>query len=462
MFPTNHLLVFTRYPNPGTTKTRLIPALGATGAAFLQQQMTEHTLQQAALLVRSEVLTASVRYTGSDRPEMEQWLGPDWTYVPQGIGDLGLRLTTAFASGFETATGVIAIGIDCPALTSQRLREACEALETHDVVLGPASDGGYYLIGLKRDAHAQWAELFRGIEWSSDRVLAQTEAQVKSLGLACQKLPPLTDVDYPHDLAQWQAVAQRPLPATTETISIIMPVLDEASRIQAGLSVLQRQLRDAEGVEIIVVDGSSADKTVGLAQASGATVISTEPGRARQMNAGAAIAQGDILLFLHGDTQLPDRFITLIRQTLVGARSSNRAAAPPVAGAFSLKIRGEDRGLRLVEWGVGWRSRYFKLPYGDQALFVRADRFQALGGFPDLPIMEDFEFVRQLRRQGDLAILPEAVTTSGRRWRTVGILQTTVINQLIVLGYLIGIPPQKLCRWYRRSPPAQPQPLQNS
>ncbi|MGB3613857.1 MAG: TIGR04283 family arsenosugar biosynthesis glycosyltransferase [Elainellaceae cyanobacterium] len=458
--PTTHLVVFTRHPKPGTTKTRLIPALGATGAASLQREMTEHMLKQADALSQQMPLSVSIHYTGGDRREMQQWLGQSREYLPQSSGDLGDRLVTAFEHGFKAATQVIAIGIDCPALDPQRLRDAFDTLTTEDAVLGPASDGGYYLIGIRKDASSNWAALFEGIDWGSDRVLGQTQASLETLNLSCPLLPVLTDVDYPWDLPQWQAVVHGAPSPPTETISIVMPVLNEAARIQGALGILQRQLEHAAGVEVIVVDGGSSDRTVELAQASGVTVISAELGRARQMNAGAAIAQGNILLFLHGDTQLPDRFVTLIRQTLLDMQGESS----PIAGAFSLKICGEQPGLRIVEWGVQWRSQRWTLPYGDQALFVRANCFRAIGGFPDLPIMEDFEFVRQLKRTGSLVVLPDAVVTSKRRWKTVGIWQTTLINQLIVAGYLLGLSPEMLYRWYRRSPPppSLPQPLQES
>lgn len=451
--PTTHLLIFTRYPTPGRTKTRLIPALGATGAATLQRRMTEHMLKQADMLTGQMPLSASVHYTGADRLEMQQWLGQRWTYRPQSGEQLGDRLVAAFEYGFQTATQVIAIGIDCPALDPQRLQEGYDALGASDVVLGPAKDGGYYLIGINKAAHSRWSALFSNIDWGSDRVLDQTQAAIAALGLTATLLPALTDVDYPWDLPQWEAATHSAPPSPTETLSIIMPVLNEAPRIQATLGVLQRQLDHAAGVEIIVVDGDSSDRTVGLAQqVEGVTVISAEPGRARQMNTGAAIARGNILLFLHGDTQLPDRFVTLVRQMLLDGQED----AAPVAGAFALKICGEHWGLRLVEWGVRQRSRRWSMPYGDQALFIRADRFQALGGFPDLPIMEDFEFVRQLKRAGPIVILPDAVVTSGRRWKTLGVLQTTVINQLIVGGYLLGVSPKTLHRWYRRWPISAP------
>ncbi|NJL23414.1 MAG: glycosyltransferase, partial [Leptolyngbyaceae cyanobacterium SM1_3_5] len=117
---------------------------------------------------------------------------------------------------------------------------------------------------------------------------------------------------------------------------------------------------------------------------------------------------------------------------------------------FCLGIDGRETGLRLVEWGANWRSRLLQLPYGDQALFLRRDTFWQVGGFPDLPMMEDFELVRRLRRRGRIAIAPDAVLTSARRWQKLGILKATVINQVAIVAYLIGISPDRIARWYRR------------
>lgn len=146
----------------------------------------------------------------------------------------------------------------------------------------------------------------------------------------------------------------------------------------------------------------------------------------------------DVLLFLHADTHLPEGFPQTVRATL---------ADGCVAGAFRLRIDGEHPGLRWVEWGANLRSRLLALPYGDQALFLPARRFYDMGGFADVPWMEDIEFVRRLRRTGRIAIAPTAVTTSARRWQSWGILRTTLIHQACLAGYLLGIPPRWLHRW---------------
>lgn len=223
-----------------------------------------------------------------------------------------------------------------------------------------------------------------------------------------------------------------------EKISIIIPVLNEANIIHSLLA----RLLDTQNVEVIVVDGGSQDDTVAIAQTAKVKVLCCPTiGRASQMNAGAAVAIGKILLFLHADTHLPTNFDTLVCQALCSAGS--------IAGAFELRIDAEMRGLRLVEKVVNWRSRFLSMPYGDQAIFIKAAVFHQIGGFPNLPIMEDFELMRHLRRQGLITIVPVPVLTSGRRWQKLGVLKTTLINQLIIVGYFLGVSPTQLIRWYR-------------
>lgn len=223
-------------------------------------------------------------------------------------------------------------------------------------------------------------------------------------------------------------------------ISIIIPVLNEAENIRNTLVYLQEEVGDSDR-EIIVVDGGSKDQTVAIAKSLDVIVIeSVKPGRANQMNAGAAIATGDILLFLHADTKLPHDYANLIIKTL--------AKPKVIAGAFELAIDSQQKSLRLIEAMVKMRSHWFSLPYGDQALFITRSTFEKIGGFPEVAIMEDFVLVKQLKRQGKIAIAPAAVTTSSRRWEKLGVWQTTMINQLMILGYYLGISPDKLRKFY--------------
>jgi rSAM/selenodomain-associated transferase 2 len=223
-------------------------------------------------------------------------------------------------------------------------------------------------------------------------------------------------------------------------ISIIIPALNEASGIERTIASTLASVN----TEVIVVDGGSSDDTLSLAQNMGAKAIASPAGRAHQMNLGARAATGDILLFLHADTCLPPGFDALVRAAL---RSDRRRA---IAGAFALKIDGVSPQLRWVEWGVRWRSRVLQMPYGDQAIFLRADTFHKIDGFPALPIMEDFELVRRLRRLGKIAIVSAPVVTSARRWLQRGVFSTTVINQMVILGYFLGVDQERLKQFYRR------------
>jgi uncharacterized protein len=160
------------------------------------------------------------------------------------------------------------------------------------------------------------------------------------------------------------------------------------------------------------------------------------------MNAGARAASGSILIFLHADTRLPSDFADAVRNQL--------AEDGVIAGAFEFRVDGGSLGLRLVERLANWRSRRLQMPYGDQAIFMRASTFDEMGSFKELPIMEDFDLVRRLKAQGRVAILPLQAVTSGRRWKELGAFRTTIINQLVIAGYYLGIPAESLARFYRR------------
>jgi rSAM/selenodomain-associated transferase 2 len=222
-------------------------------------------------------------------------------------------------------------------------------------------------------------------------------------------------------------------------ISIIIPVLNESANLQRAIDSTQ----PSDNIEVIVVDGGSTDDTCQVAAARGVQVIASPPGRSNQMNLGATAATGEILLFLHGDSRLPLGFDRLIRQMMSAKQS-------PIAGAFRLGIDAPQRSLRWVEGGVQWRSQVCQMPYGDQGIFLQARVFNEIGGFPDLPIMEDFELIRRLRKRGKISIVSQPIMTSARRWLQKGILKTTLINQLMILGYLVGVSPARLLELYRR------------
>lgn len=195
------LILFTRYPEPGKTKTRLIPLLGAEGAATLQRQMTEQKLAEVNQLLTFYPLSVEVHFAGGNEQLMQEWLGLNWVYRRQSEGDIGDRMASAFQASFAAGMNtVVLIGTDCPELNAPLLAEAFQLLRQHNLVLGPALDGGYYLIGLR----GLIPELFTGIPWSTAEVLQQTLSIAQRLGLAVAKLPLLSDIDRPEDLSVWK------------------------------------------------------------------------------------------------------------------------------------------------------------------------------------------------------------------------------------------------------------------
>lgn len=197
-----HLIIFTRYPEPGKTKTRLIPALGAQGAANLQRQMTEYTLSQVQKLQAISPTIVEIRFAGGNLQLMQGWLGENFIYQPQGAGDLGQRMEQSLQNALQNgAQKVVFIGIDCPGVNAEILATAFKNLDTYDLVIGPAVDGGYYLIGLKRYI----PKLFANIDWGTATVLQRTINIAQQLSLSQVQLLPLADVDRPEDLIIWES-----------------------------------------------------------------------------------------------------------------------------------------------------------------------------------------------------------------------------------------------------------------
>ena len=224
----------------------------------------------------------------------------------------------------------------------------------------------------------------------------------------------------------------------TAAISIVIPALDEAANLAWLLPDLRARWPAAE---VVVADGGSGDATGDVAAAHPDVRWLRAPrGRARQMNAGARHARGDTLLFLHADTRLPDGALEAIAQAL--------ADPGVVGGRFDVRFDSPRPIMRVVAWLMNRRSRLTGIATGDQGIFVRRATFESLGGYPDIPLMEDIELTRRLKREGRLAALPLRVTTAARKWEREGAARTIGLMWGLRVLYVMGVSPTRLHRWY--------------
>jgi rSAM/selenodomain-associated transferase 2 len=221
------------------------------------------------------------------------------------------------------------------------------------------------------------------------------------------------------------------------TLSVVIPALDEADQIVGTI-----ESASAPGVEIVVVDGSSRDQTRERAEAAGARVVVSSAGRAKQLAAGVDATHGDAVLFLHADTRLPTGFESAIEKALGDAGT--------IGGSFRFQFDQRSPALRFVEWGARLRVVLFGLPYGDQALFVSRQTLKAIGGVPQVPIMEDLDLAKAMRRCGRLARLDLPVTTSARRYQSGGVLRTMFRNWAAAAAWWFGVDRERIADWYRR------------
>jgi rSAM/selenodomain-associated transferase 2 len=230
----------------------------------------------------------------------------------------------------------------------------------------------------------------------------------------------------------------------SQKISVIIPVLNEGDVLTQTLTVLQ-PLR-ARGHELVVVDGGSKEDSLMQSQLLADRVIHGLKGRSRQMNAGAIIASGEIFLFLHADTLLPDGADNLI--------ISNMGKRRRIWGHFDVRLSGKHPLFRIIEFLLNWRSRLTGIATGDQGIFIKRETFQCVGGFPEIDLMEDISLSKILKRVGPPLCLWQRVVTSSRRWERNGIIQTVLLMWYLRLAYFLGANPQDLASLYGKSKPS--------
>ncbi len=426
------LIIFMRYPEAGSVKTRLAATIGATEAARIYEKLVRRTLGVTSeFLAANPSVHAVVAFSPRERHAqmVSKFAGP-WELMPQEGTHLGERMGNADMAlrsrGFEH---VVLVGSDLLDLDAWDLTEAFDALAQEHAALGPASDGGFYLIGLGKPCSAVFAPRI----WGTDKVLERTEELLRSNGFSVARIRCRSDLDEARDLHLMEVH-----PLLRDRLSIIIPTVDCGAALKSALGLLQGQIWPDD--EIIVVQGGSATDHA-LEEAAGTIrLIRSSRGRGLQLNAGAHAAKGNLLFFLHDDSLPPVGFPFAIRRTC-----TNRSVG---IGCFQLQFSPTNPSLDLVARWANLRSRWLRLPYGDQGLFCRKDFFERLGGFKRPCLMEDVDLVTRSRRHGKILVLPLKIRTSPERYLRRGVLRASVQNHLIMFMYQLGVDDRTLYRIY--------------
>ena len=410
------LIVFTREPAAGTTKTRMMPYYESGQCADLHLSFIKDIHRE----LRNADADIIVSYTGGEPVKLRSVFGEKKVFIEQRGEDLGHRMYHAledvFAMGYEKA---VLIGTDIPELRAESINAAFAKLDGEDIVLGPTADGGYYLIGMK----ALHREAFDVKHYGESSVLEDTVKSIEKSGLRIVYVDTYHDMDNREDLAGYLRRMRNDKRLRTSstgkfikanaTISIIVPIYNEASTIR---KMMDQLMQYRSGAEIIFVDGGSTDDTLKII-GDKFIVLTGVKGRAAQMNLGAEKSSGDILFFLHCDSVLPPNALDEIRECI----------ADNEYGCFGVQFNSSNFFMltnRIISNHRAWNRG---LPFGDQGIFIGRELFIDMGMFPDIPIMEDYEFSMRLASAG---IKPgrtkHRITTSARRYGsgTLSILRT--------------------------------------
>lgn len=427
------VIYFCKAPEKGRVKTRLARTLGEENALAIYAVLLKNLF---SIPLHVKVFVA---YSGS-----EDFIPAHLPRFAQEGEGLGARMKNAFLHLFDAGfSQVVLVGADIPRIDSVILQNALEALDTHDAVLSPTKDGGYYLIGFNKARFT--CKAFEDAIFDTSTVYALTCKALEPLHVKQGEV--LEDIDTLHDLrsfcegfpAHVLAQSAKPLLENLPRISLVMPVFHED---ECAAQTIAHAFENAKNrdFEVIVVDTHARTCIDALHFKNPVRLHTASKGRANQLNAGFEVARGEIVLFLHADTVLPKKWDSLIQEAL----------HVKDAGAFGLHIDAPLAWLGVVAWATNWRARLFGTPYGDQAHFFKASVFEKVGKYPSIPIMEDVAIMKTLKRQGfGLALLDARVSTSARRWHKEGLFYTTLRNRFLSTLYALGVSPERLARWYR-------------
>lgn len=441
------LAVYVKNPNRSAVKSRLAKGLSTTYAkqfyrhalACLQEDLA--TIAQMGFTIF--ICPADARDTNWAQ---EQWQAP-FVLAQIAEDNLGDRLEHTITSckrrGFSQ---VCVIGSDAPTLPVAHILTCQKLLASHDTVLGPALDGGIYLLATK----VKLTDL-NIIPWSSDQVFTNLKALLEQKGLHVGIGPSWYDIDTITDLKKLKSDLKPTTPAREKLyhwleqlprVSIIVPIFNESKAIKNCIIQLQ-QLHPL--AEIIIVDGTSTDDSWDAANIAGIKRLQTsKANRAMQMNYGAQKASGNILLFLHADCYLSQTAFTAMVNLFANGNINGGCFR------YHLADTGTNWRYRWINFGVRLRVKLLKLAYGDQGYFVRSEVFKRIGPFKELPLLEDVEWFSRLKKNNNIFFLKEKLITSARRIQQRGWIRSSIINNLIVILYFFGVKPKYLARLYHK------------
>ncbi len=429
-------MIFLRYPEAGKVKRRLSEEAGSQRAVEVYEKLIRRTLGVACdFKRRAPEARVVLLHTPQDPVEKlkNKFRGP-WEFCPQEGQHLGARMANALRTAFATgANKAVLIGTDLSDIEATDIEGAFRNIGEKAAVLGPAADGGFYLIGTDRPIGAP----LQFSTWGTAEVFSRTARELEANGFRIHLTAERHDVDCKLDLDR---VGRDLLFAGS--MSIIIPTLTEAQKLSPLLVYLESSLWP--GDEIVVVQGGAFEKVALRRISPSLAVVSTRKGRGIQQNAGAIFSRGTILFFLHDDTVPPPEFPYLIRR----ACRDHQAAI----GCFKLRFLPSNRALGLIAAWANLRTALFKLPYGDQGLFCRREVFEKVGGFGRSYLMEDVDLVGKFRKMGQrgraISILPALVYSSSDRYLRNGILKASLLNHSTFLLAALGRDERILYRKY--------------
>lgn len=454
------LIVFTRGVAAQSVKSRMHPALSKGQRVMLHRAFLQDLATTCAQLDEHgiDIIVSSARDEAPTTLAIQN-LAPDpfakcnAHYMEQAPASFAGRMVDAFEQAFMLGyRRVVMVGSDCPELMAAQVERAFELLKSEQAVLGPATDGGFYLAGLSVPV----PELFALQGYGTSHALSAVIAHAEYMGVGYATLGPLSDIDTLFDLQGLYARlagAQNPprstwnmltrlkdagVPVAERSISVIVPVYNESAQV----AEFSAQLRELEPFcELVLVDGGSTDGTRQALERD-FPVLSSPKGRGTQLNRGAAASHGELLLFLHADSRLPQGALQEVRRVL--------ASAP--VGCFGIKFTSKAPAMLCCSVLSNFRAKYRHLPFGDQGFFMERSLFDEMGGFRELPLMEDYQFSLDLQKRGIRpALARKRILTSSRRYDGGLIKQLSTMVQMGSLRkmYRDGVDPAHLAELYR-------------